>query len=640
MKYKGLMVLAVLSVVIAFSLRGWVALRSTAPLNVDEQYYLSMAANSAHGHGLYPTTLGLTDVNLYPGNGYGVLLYTAAYSTLGESVLSLRVMSLAFGLLILPAVWLGLRALYDQRVAWTGVILFPWLSFFWMANSVRFDTVTIAFVAWMLYGMIYAFQHQRGLRFHLVYGLLLGLGLQVHLNTTIAAFAFGLYYLAHYVREYGWRVKLVSPPVMLAGGYLMGAAVFVAFNFLPDQDQFFSVLADLREWEAAVYAPGSYDPDQSLLGSMLDLAALTERETGRYADMIRLSPAFEIVLVAAGLLGLVVRRTQADRDVLLMIGGVVIAAGVITINGSFFYLMHPMPILFIPVPALLVRGLRREAAPPTGGRLHPLIVTAVAVGLALPQAELAGMATGWRELPPEPPPPRYLEPLRQLADDTDLIAGPAADFVAHLPDYPRYLSHGATQEQLGMLLTDTETPMAYWQNKAPDFVFGFNDFDAISGYVYGADYVNVAFDVWAAPDHWSDPPDFETPLADFDERLRLLSISTSAESLSACESWQVLAHWQTLQADIPGVYSVGLHLTTADGTLITQNDAPPAGLSLDQWPVFQFLPDLRQLTIPCETPPGTYTLNILVYDYRDGTRLPVDGGATVYPALTINVEEP
>jgi hypothetical protein len=57
-------------------------------------------------------------------------------------------------------------------------------------------------------------------------------------------------------------------------------------------------------------------------------------------------------------------------------------------------------------------------------------------------------------------------------------------------------------------------------------------------------------------------------------------------------------------------------------------------------PLEAWSPDTRSLEIPTDAAPGVYTLRVTVYDWRDGSRLPVSPAAEddLTPLLTVVVE--
>ena len=72
-------------------------------------------------------------------------------------------------------------------------------------------------------------------------------------------------------------------------------------------------------------------------------------------------------------------------------------------------------------------------------------------------------------------------------------------------------------------------------------------------------------------------------------------------------------------------YKQFVHLIAADGSRIAQGDAEPLGgfPPFTAWPLGARVPDTLTLTLPADTPAGTYTLVTGLYDPISGKRLPV-----------------
>ena len=85
--------------------------------------------------------------------------------------------------------------------------------------------------------------------------------------------------------------------------------------------------------------------------------------------------------------------------------------------------------------------------------------------------------------------------------------------------------------------------------------------------------------------------------------------------------------WQAT-APVPFDYTVFAHLLDEQGDKVAQLDWQPhdtAGLlPATAWPVV----DTQTLALPADLPPGNYRLIVGLYNWQDGTRLPVQGDAT------------
>ncbi len=137
---------------------------------------------------------------------------------------------------------------------------------------------------------------------------------------------------------------------------------------------------------------------------------------------------------------------------------------------------------------------------------------------------------------------------------------------------------------------------------------------------------------WIAP-AYAAPVVGETPAplseaAEFGSLLALRSASVSADELHVGNTLVVDLAWEAL-APIPADYSVFVHLTDENEILQAQRDSWPGAGSLPtrDWTPGAFVLDRHSLTIPLTAPaPARLRVDVGVYDYATGGRLPVNGG--------------
>lgn len=616
------LLLVALSVGLAFWVRGEVALNTFGELNVDERFYLSAAATGSTELGPYPYVMGFDPIRIYPGNGWVILLYQWAYELLGAHVLSLRIVSYVLGLLAVPAIFLSLNLLYGRKTALLGTAIFPWTFFYVLSNSIRMDAITIAYVAWMMYLVLLAFEKKWGWRGHWLLGLLMALGLQVHLNTAVVTAAFGLLYLSRYIQARKW-FNLRDPLVLYVAGYAIGAVFFVIANMGPDPAAFFEILGKIRLWDNELQAVNLNEQEQasSILSTLTSPQILIDREVTRYSQLFADAPLFEFGVGLLAAIAVFFRRTKGDWIVLTMMVGAFIASAIVFINESYFYTMHLLPILFLPIPALIVYGFEREPQP-----IRLVVVSALVLAFISPNLYQIRVSTGFIAPPEatEEEMPRFIDFVRQIATPEDEIAGPTTYFVEHFADYPRFIGLEGVEQVIGMILYDTDDPIEYWTYKAPDYVFALIFSDEVWAFLDEADYVPLSGNVFAHPSKWFNPPEFDDPPAVFDEQIALLSLSVETQTLTPCETVQVHSWWQTIQADVSSDFSIGIYLMDVEGNIIAQNDGPPRGRVWGVWSPFEFDSDLRTLTVPCEAEAGDYHIGAALYHYNTLERLSVD----------------
>lgn len=130
-----------------------------------------------------------------------------------------------------------------------------------------------------------------------------------------------------------------------------------------------------------------------------------------------------------------------------------------------------------------------------------------------------------------------------------------------------------------------------------------------------------------------------TPLnIELGDEMMLLGYQGNGAVLEAGQTLALSLFWQAeKQASRP--YTVFIHLVDNNGQIIAQQDNWPVQGSWPPtcWQKGQPIQDTYQLTIPPETPPGTYQLYVGMYDSQNGARLttPTGQDAITLPPLTV-----
>jgi hypothetical protein len=114
---------------------------------------------------------------------------------------------------------------------------------------------------------------------------------------------------------------------------------------------------------------------------------------------------------------------------------------------------------------------------------------------------------------------------------------------------------------------------------------------------------------------------------DFGAQMRLLGYSI-ANQVSPNSDIQLTLYWYALR-DIQVDYSIFVHLMSADGTIVAQDDHYPVANThpTRHWLRGELVQDSSQLQLPPDAPAGEYKIVIGVYQWQTGERLPayVDG---------------
>jgi hypothetical protein len=115
--------------------------------------------------------------------------------------------------------------------------------------------------------------------------------------------------------------------------------------------------------------------------------------------------------------------------------------------------------------------------------------------------------------------------------------------------------------------------------------------------------------------------------ADFGGQVRLAGYKLEQAQAQPGDTVYLTLYWQALQHPKRD-YSVFIHLLDENDLTQAQNDSYPAAGSLptSEWPLGQLIPDRHAVQIPATAPaPGKFKINVGVYDYATGQRLPVNG---------------
>jgi hypothetical protein len=83
--------------------------------------------------------------------------------------------------------------------------------------------------------------------------------------------------------------------------------------------------------------------------------------------------------------------------------------------------------------------------------------------------------------------------------------------------------------------------------------------------------------------------------------------------VKTCEAVGVETWWQAT-ATPAGDYEIALELTGKEGQIAAQVEAPPSFAPTSQWAAETYYLDLHTLAIPCDLPPGTYSVKVGLLD--------------------------
>jgi hypothetical protein len=318
-------------------------------------------------------------------------------------------------------------------------------------------------------------------------GLLVGLGLEVHIDVLVTGLACGLVYLLRWPRL----------AVLFAAGAATGVAVYAALNILPDPASYYVTTVLVRADATATYAGAAH----GIVGSFLDPRLLLAKEALRYRQLWTLTAPLELLLLAAAYAAMWMRQNGGDAIVIPLTAGAIVAAAVILNNASPLYYIHVLPALVVPVGPLFTHAMHRDGAIDLARM--PTRAFAVAAALTWILCASAGVRTmkTIRALHAAPATSAALiAQVRAAVDRRCRVAGDGTLYVPYFADYPYFVSLQPTEVKHGLLFYRELDEDAYWEVKLPDAVFSADPLRApLVAYVARHGFAARGDGVWVNP---------------------------------------------------------------------------------------------------------------------------------------------
>ncbi len=373
---------------------------------------------------------------------------------------------------------------------------------------------------------------------------------------------------------------------------------------------------------------------------------------GRY--LVALTPAQAISTVTQALtndnLGLflllaILALSVRRRALTLALIWLWLPLGAVLIVHSFIFqvLTNPRYLIFVWPAAALLIGLGIGALPP---RLR---------GLALGLCLLIGIGQVINDLPAKFPGVLNDQPWRQLfqtisqfADQHDVVlvnfVDPVGltgyrepiDWYAHRyrPDSPNpiYLDN---PDPVPPPLSEILTPVSgAWllTTDGPSNVRGRAAIDHLSSMGFAACDIHT-YDHQATLRQWER---VTAPYVTFGGLLNLHStpLNPAPANLHPGDDLALDLGWRVLQKP-PINYSMGVYILDQTGRLVAQQDGTPGGLQTSAWQIGQIFCDVHHFKAPA---PGTYTVQVAVYDSAGGRRLSIaPSAADIIPIFAFSV---
>ena len=467
----------------------------------DEPYYISMLQAHQRGEGFYPKVTGfLEPIHMFPGMGLALYSYAWIAEHFGLHVLALRAAGTALAATGVVAIYLTGRRLYGSQAGWVAAAFAASSVLLTYSVTIRMDAYTFAMVAWGLFITVHHVKRQH-IGFHLLTGLILSMGLQVHLHTVIIAVACGLLYLVEDLRRWTdkrqW--KSFTRTAGFVVGYAVGFAFFIVYNVLPDPETYFKLVTGVRtlsenmnNLEQVLAEPES----TSLIDAAFSPRAAAIRGAGVLVSLVSAVPLIELALLVVAMLTTVLRRHPGDRYLRVLVLGT-LGVGLFALKSPHaYYLTHFLPLGAIAVGAFVVYLNQ----PVQRSTLASLVILA-AFGASTAYAQRGNLARFGQVVQGNihvPATPEVAQAAYEYLEPGDTVAGPVELYLPHFTDYD-YISTSPFSYSRALFVGGYSTLPPYWEQHSPKVFLYPEEQPGHMTFVASNGYEEMQPSVWVRP---------------------------------------------------------------------------------------------------------------------------------------------
>jgi hypothetical protein len=281
----------------------------------------------------------------------------------GTGFIQARVYQLLMTLVLMAVIYPLVKRLYDKQTAWLTVLMLFAGSVVVLATTIRHD-IGLAIMLTLSFLVHQTAVTRNETRLHFIAGLMVGFGLFTHYHAIALGPALMIaLYAPYYMRDFkarGWRPS--AQLMLYAIGGLVGAGIVFGVQILPQLDAVLGV----REFRSE----GVVGIIESYVEYVAVLAELSQ---------------FEFILIFAGVVGLLIRRTLVDIQILLMLLlghlGIAALAAQITLE---YYVIPLAPFYAITIVTLFTRSLVHIQKPVLGWVVLFFVVVNLGFTLSTP----------------------------------------------------------------------------------------------------------------------------------------------------------------------------------------------------------------------------------------------------------------
>lgn len=438
-KNTGWLLISVIIIIMGLALRLW--LLAADYVWIDEGIYLSATASMVNGGSVAPIMFHLPeDIPIRPPWGYSVALYGLWGKLFGVNLLSARSLSYLLGAFTLPFIYGSVKIWYGKQAALVSTGVSALSVLFLLTTNARNDAFPMLIVSIALFTHLYAV-HKQINWLHAAAGLLTGLSLEGHITNAVFIAAFAGYYLVKYIEgslKTGHWIRN-DPLWGFGAGLAVASFIYIVLHILilPSPSRFFTAVAGALPVENRW------------------LFRLTTTGT-RCAAYWENSP-FEVILVGAGIIAALFRRSASDRHWLILVFFSQIGYFFLAPPGSIHYLTYSMPLLLVSAGVLfdvLSAGEENFNAPAAELAYTGLVVVLASTAINLILQHRQDRIYWLNERQP------IISTIRENLTPSQAIIAPSV-YYAYLPEYRNFLLVNTADIYVGPALTGMDLD-AYW----------------------------------------------------------------------------------------------------------------------------------------------------------------------------------
>ncbi|MEZ4515648.1 MAG: hypothetical protein R3C44_02025 [Chloroflexota bacterium] len=139
------------------------------------------------------------------------------------------------------------------------------------------------------------------------------------------------------------------------------------------------------------------------------------------------------------------------------------------------------------------------------------------------------------------------------------------------------------------------------------------------------------------PESW--PALTNEPVAQLGESIQIADLKLSMDTVAPGEDVTVDVTWQVTSPPGPALLHAFLHVGDPTQAPLAQHDGPVMGddYPASVWDTGEVFSETLTLTLPADLPPGEYPIQLGLYDFATGVRLPVLINGERQPTDTVPV---